>query len=64
MKDKEMCTVEIKPETKIGLFSLKKPKLLRFKKRKIDFNPKDKSQQPGAIKRQFKQNRYYTGISI
>ena len=30
MKDKEMCTVQIKPETIIGYFSLQKPKFLRF----------------------------------
>ena len=64
MNDKEMCTVEIKPKTKIGMFSLEKPKLLRFKKRKINFNPKEEINMPGTIKRQFYQNRYYTGICI
>ena len=64
MKDKEMCAVHIKPETKIGYFSLKKPKLLRFKERKIDFNPKEKSNTPRTIKRQFNPDRYSTGICI
>ena len=69
MKDKEMCTVAIKPETKIGLFSLKKPKLLdkfrlRSKKRKIDFNPKEEGNMPENIQRQFEPKRYYTGICI
>ena len=64
MIDKEMCTVHIKPETKIGYFSLQKPKFLRFKERKIDFNPKEKSKTPGTMKRQFRSDRYYTGICI
>ena len=64
MKDKEMCTVQIKPETIIGYFSLQKPKFLRFNKRKIDFNPDEKNETPGTIKRQAKPGSYYTGICI
>ena len=64
MNDKEMCTVQIKHETKIGYFSLQKPKFLRSKEREIDFNPKEKSKTPGTIKRQLKTDRYYTGICI
>ena len=50
MKDKEMCTIAIKPDINVGIFWLQTPDRLRSNKWKLDLSPQETSRKAKITK--------------